>query len=62
MSETFEVYARKEEEEPLKHIGTIEVEGDDLAGAVEKEYGGDWLELVAIPGTSIGWAIGGDDS
>lgn len=58
MSEQYEVYGRTREDEALTHLGSLSVpEGTDLQTAVRKAHGEDWLELVAIPGESIGWAI-----
>ena len=59
MDQTFEVYARREQDEALTHIGTVDLgAGSDIAAAVRERYGDDWLELVAIPGEKIVWAIG----
>ena len=59
MDRTFEVYARREQDEALTHIGTVDLgAGSDVAAAVTDRYGDEWLELVAIPGEKIAWAIG----
>lgn len=59
MERTYEVYARREQDEALTRIGTVTLaEGSDLGGEVRGRYGDDWLELVAIPGEEIAWAIG----
>jgi hypothetical protein len=58
MEQTFEVYARREQDQALTRIGTVSLSGDDVTAAVRERYGDDWLELVAIPGESIAWAIG----
>jgi hypothetical protein len=59
MDQTFEVYARREQDQALTHIGTVDLSGgSDVAAAVKERYGDDWLELVAIPGEEIAWAIG----
>lgn len=59
MERTFEVYARREQDEALTRIGTVTLAGgSDVRAAVKERYGDDWLELVAIPGESIAWAIG----
>jgi hypothetical protein len=36
-------------------------EGASVADSVTRAHGKDWIELVAIPDTAIGWAIGGGD-
>jgi hypothetical protein len=59
MERTFEVYARRAQDEALTRLGTVTLSGgSDVAAAVRKRYGDDWLELVAIPGEQIAWAIG----
>ena len=59
MERTFEVYARREQDQALTRLGTVNLSDDsDVAAAVKERYGDDWLELVAIPGESIAWAIG----
>ena len=46
-------------DEALTRIGTVTVPaGSDVRAAVRERHGDDWLELVAIPGESIAWAIG----
>jgi hypothetical protein len=62
MSATYVVFARRESQEPLTRIGTVTVkEGASVADSVTRAHGKDWIELVAIPDTAIGWAIGGGD-
>lgn len=59
MSETYQVFGRREQDEALTRIGAVTV--DAAAGvedAVRREHGDDWLELVAIPDRAIAWAIG----
>jgi hypothetical protein len=52
------VFARKEAAEPLTRIGTVAVdEGASVEAAVRAGHGEDWIEMVAIPETSIVWAI-----
>jgi len=59
MSERFEVYARREQDEALTRIGSVDVaKAKDVEEAVRREHGDDWLELVAIPDHAIRWAIG----
>lgn len=59
MERMFEVYARREQDEALTRLGSVTIAGEsDVAAAVRERYGDDWLELVAIPGESIAWAIG----
>ncbi|HMB69196.1 MAG TPA: hypothetical protein VKU85_07780 [bacterium] len=59
MDQTYEVYARRGQDEALTHLGAVELSGGlDVAAAVKERYGDDWLELVAIPGEKIAWAIG----
>ena len=52
------VFARREYSEPLTEIGKLELPaGAALGGAVTRQYGEQWLELVAIPEREITWAI-----
>ncbi|MGH2569769.1 MAG: hypothetical protein ACRDGR_01000 [bacterium] len=61
-SATYVVFARRESQEPLTRLGTVTVkEGSSVAESVTRAHGKDWIELVAIPDTAIGWAIGGGE-
>jgi hypothetical protein len=61
-SGTYVVFARRQSQEPLTRIGTVTVkEGASVADSVTLAHGKDWIELVAIPDTAMGWAIGGGD-
>ena len=43
-------------DQALTWLATMELNGD-VKDAVRDAHGDDWLELVAIPSSSIGWAI-----
>lgn len=56
--ETWVVFGRREYQEALTQIGTLEIErGRSVEDGAKSQYGADWLELVAIPQTVIRWAI-----
>ena len=56
MAQMYEIYGRREQDQALTWLATMDVDGD-VKEAVQKAHGDDWLELVAIPSGSIGWAI-----
>ena len=58
MDEKYEVFGRRQQDKALTRIGIVTVaEGEAVEAEIERQHGQDWLELVAIPVSSIGWAI-----
>jgi hypothetical protein len=58
MDEKYEVFGRRQADAALTRIGIVTVAaGAQVEAEVERHHGKDWLELVAIPASSIGWAI-----
>ncbi|MGQ0721333.1 MAG: hypothetical protein ACT4PE_07130 [Candidatus Eiseniibacteriota bacterium] len=58
MDEKYEVFGRRREDAALTRIGVVTIAaGARVEAEVERQHGGDWLELVAIPASAIGWAI-----
>ena len=55
----WEVFARKEYEEPLHHVGAVTEEDEDLAlvsaRAIYDEQ--PWIEMIIVPRTAIREAI-----
>jgi 1,2-phenylacetyl-CoA epoxidase PaaB subunit len=55
----WEVFARKEYEEPLHHVGTVTESDEDLAlvsaRAIYDEQ--PWIEMILVPRTAIREAI-----
>jgi hypothetical protein len=59
---TWEIYARRGEQEALVHVGSVEAEEPSaVTEAAEKVHGTDWIEMVAIPQERISWAIREED-
>jgi len=57
-NETWVVFGRREYGEALTQVGTLQVPaGGGVPEAARREYGEEWLELVAIPEDRIRWAI-----
>jgi hypothetical protein len=55
---TWFVFGRREYQEPLTQIGRLElVAGTPVADATRRQFGEQWLELVAIPENGLSWAI-----
>ena len=55
---TFAVFARKESQDALARLGTVQVEeGGEVEKAAQEAFGEDWLEMIAIPEDGITWAI-----
>jgi hypothetical protein len=58
MSETYEVFGRREQDQALTRIGAVTIaSGTAVEDEIRRQHGQDWLELVAIPSRAIGWAI-----
>lgn len=52
------VLGRRQYQEPLTRIGSVDVErGHAVEQVAKRELGEDWLELIAIPESRIEWAI-----
>ena len=61
--QTFHIFGRKSYPQPLTFVGQVNVEADaDLKEAALKLAGADgWIELVAIPASSITPVIAGGE-
>ena len=58
VQETWVVFGRREYQEALTRIGTMDVDaGQSVEDSAKSTYGSEWLELVAIPEKRISWAI-----
>ena len=57
LSANYMIFARREYQQPLEHIGTVTVENSptpaptaELARRAREQFGGEgWVEMVAIP-------------
>lgn len=62
MAKEYQIYARRADSDALTHVGSIEAEEETVVDDARKEFGDDWLEMVAIPSKGITWAIGEESS
>ena len=55
----WEVFARKEYEEPLHHVGTVTEDDEDLALVCARSIYDEqpWIEMIIVPRTAIRQAI-----
>jgi 1,2-phenylacetyl-CoA epoxidase PaaB subunit len=55
----WEVFARKEYDEPLHHVGTVTEEDEDLALVSARSIYDEqpWIHMIIVPRTSIREAI-----
>jgi 1,2-phenylacetyl-CoA epoxidase PaaB subunit len=55
----WEVFARKEYEEPLHHVGTVAEEDEDLAVLCARAIYDEqpWIEMVLVPRSAVREAI-----
>lgn len=55
----WEVFARKQYEEPLHHVGTVTEDDEDLALVAARSIYDEqpWIEMVIVPRVSIREAI-----
>jgi 1,2-phenylacetyl-CoA epoxidase PaaB subunit len=55
----WEVFARKEYEEPLHHVGTITEDDEDLAKVSARSIYDEqpWIEMIIVPRNAIREAI-----
>ena len=56
MTQTYDIFARKEYAEPLTHIGAVDAPGPgDVAGIALATFGPaeNWLEMIAAPRRKI---------
>jgi hypothetical protein len=56
-AETYLVFARKSADEALTAVGTIASQPNAVADAARERFGGEWLEMIAIPKSMAAWAI-----
>jgi 1,2-phenylacetyl-CoA epoxidase PaaB subunit len=55
----WEVFARREYEEPLHHVGTVTEDDEDLALVAARSIYDEqpWIEMIIVPRTAIRQAI-----
>ena len=58
-STTWEVFARREYEEPLRHVGAVTEEDEDLAVVSARSIYDEqpWIEMIIVPRSAIRQAI-----
>ncbi|HEX5691801.1 MAG TPA: hypothetical protein VFX76_17420 [Roseiflexaceae bacterium] len=53
----FLVFARTRYDEPLSHLGELEVVREEAERIAAERYGDHWLELVLVPEEEIQWVL-----
>lgn len=58
MSTTYLVFARRQADEALTAVGSLEAPRQDQLQTLARErFGSEWLEVIAIPRSTAAWAI-----